>query len=58
MVKKGKNAKSNTVPKNANLIDYKYATGLETLFGYLYLTRQDDRMKELFERAVAMESIR
>ncbi len=58
MVKKGRNAKSNTVPKNANLIDYKYATGLETLFGYLYLTRQDDRMKELFERAVAMESIR
>lgn len=58
MVKKGRNAKSNTVPKNANLIDYKYATGLETLFGYLYLTKQDDRMKELFEKAVAMEPIR
>ena len=55
MVKKGRNAKSNTVPKNANLIDYKYATGLETLFGYLYLTGQDHRMNQLFEKAIAMD---
>jgi mini-ribonuclease III len=54
MVRKGRNAKSNTVPKNANLIDYKYATGLETLFGYLYLTEQDNRMDELFEDIVQM----
>lgn len=55
MVKKGRNAKSNTVPKNANLIDYKYATGLETLFGYLYLTKQDSRINELFEEIISMD---
>lgn len=55
MVRKGRNAKSNTVPKNANLIDYKYATGLETLFGYLYLTKQDERMDELFEEIISMD---
>ncbi len=55
MVRKGRNAKSKTVPKNANLIDYKYATGLEALFGYLYLTKQDDRMDELFEDIISMD---
>lgn len=49
VVKKGRNAKTNTVPKNANMIDYKYATGLEALFGYLYLTCQDHRISELFQ---------
>lgn len=49
IVKKGRNAKTNTVPKNADMIDYKYATGLEALFGYLYLTCQDHRISELFQ---------
>jgi len=49
LVKKGRNAKTNTVPKNADMIDYKYATGLEALFGYLYLTCQDKRISELFQ---------
>ncbi|MDR7857795.1 ribonuclease III domain-containing protein [Tissierella sp.] len=49
VVKKGRNAKTNTMPKNADMIDYKYATGLEALFGYLYLTNQDKRISELFE---------
>lgn len=35
--RRGRNAKSFTVPKNANLMDYRHATGLEALFGYLYL---------------------
>lgn len=55
MVRKGRNAKSNTVPKNADLIDYKYATGLETLFGYLYLTEQDNRIDELFGEIISMD---
>lgn len=54
MVRKGRNAKSNTVPKNADLIDYKYATGLEALFGYLYLTEQDNRIDEIFESIIQM----
>ncbi len=49
VVKKGRNAKSNTMPKNADMIDYKYATGFEALMGYLYLMGKDNRIAELFE---------
>lgn len=47
--KRGKNAHAMTVPKNAKKIDYHVATGLEALFGYLYLKGSMDRLKELFE---------
>ena len=43
----GKNAKS-TPPKNMSQQDYAYATGLEALIGYLYLTGQNDRTDALF----------
>lgn len=49
IVRKGRNAKTHTNPKNADFMDYKYATGFEALFGYLYLTRQDLRLEELFK---------
>lgn len=41
--KRGKNAKPYTMAKNATLIEYKKATGLEALMGYLYLTDQMER---------------
>lgn len=47
IVKRGRNAKSGTVPKNANLSDYKYATGLEALIGYLFITGNAKRIFEL-----------
>ncbi len=47
-VKRGRNAKTNTSPKNSSIIDYKYATGFEALFGYLYLTEQNSRIYDLF----------
>lgn len=56
LVKKGRNAKSKSVPKNANMMDYKYATGLEALFGYLYLNRDDSRIAELFEEVIKINS--
>lgn len=56
LVKKGRNAKSKSVPKNANIMDYKYATGLEALFGYLYLNRDDIRIKELFDEVIKINS--
>lgn len=46
--KKGRNAHNNHTPKNATQSDYHSATGLETLFGYLYLSNQNDRIYELF----------
>ncbi len=55
VVKKGRNAKTNSMPKNADMIDYKYATGLEALFGYLYMTNQDKRISELFEEVSKIE---
>lgn len=55
LVKKGRNAKSNTSPKNTDIIDYKYATGFECVFGYLYLMNQDKRIEELFQMIINTE---
>lgn len=46
--KRGKNANASTVPKNAKRGDYHTATGLEALFGYLYLQDKTERIRELF----------
>ncbi|MHC1720089.1 MAG: Mini-ribonuclease 3 [Clostridiaceae bacterium] len=43
--KKGRNAKSGTVPKNADVQEYRFATGFECLIGYLYLTGQEERLE-------------
>lgn len=45
--KRGRNAKSATIAKNATVNDYRSATGLEALFGHLYLTGQEKRMLDL-----------
>lgn len=49
--KRGRNAKSATVPKNANPADYRRATGFEALVGYLHLSGEQDRLKEIMEIA-------
>ena len=46
--KRGRNAHTNNIPKNATYAEYHKATGLETLFGYLYLKGNLLRLKELF----------
>ena len=48
--KRGRNAKVNQVPHHATVADYHTATGLEALFGWLYLQGQRDRIAELFAR--------
>ena len=45
--RRGRNAKSYTTAKNASVADYRKATGLEALYGYLYLSGQMDRLMEL-----------
>lgn len=52
IVKRGRNTKSGTVPKNANITDYRYATGFEALIGYLYLLNRQDRINEIFKMAI------
>lgn len=55
IVKRGRNSKTNTTPKNADMIDYKYATGFEALIGYLYLNEEDERISELFKEIINMD---
>ncbi|MCH5321160.1 MAG: ribonuclease III [Eubacterium sp.] len=48
--KRGRNAKVGHSPKSATEGEYHCATGVEALFGYLYLTEQTDRIRELFSK--------
>jgi ribonuclease-3 family protein len=50
--RRGRNAKSPTMAKNATMSDYRKATGLEALVGYLYLTDRFERLVELIKAAV------
>ena len=47
--KRGRNAKVGHNPKSASQGEYHIATGLEALFGFLYLSEQDERIKELMK---------
>lgn len=47
--KRGRNANGVKAPKNANPAEYRRATGLEALFGYLFLQGRMERLEELFE---------
>lgn len=50
--RRGRNAKSPTMAKNASVGDYRRATGFEALMGYLYLTDQMERIVELTKIAL------
>lgn len=50
--KRGRNAKSATMAKHATMIDYRMATGLEALVGWLFLTEQYVRLVELVSRGL------
>ena len=50
--KRGRNAKSPTVPKNAEIRDYRMATGFEALIGYLYLIGDKERLEFIFNRSI------
>ncbi len=48
VLKRGRNATGNTVPKHAEAVQYRRATAIESLFGYLYLIGENERIRELF----------
>lgn len=50
--RRGRNAKSYTAAKNASIIEYRKATGLEALCGYLYLQGQQERMLGLIKKGL------
>lgn len=56
LVRRGRNAKSGTIPKNVNLGEYKRATGFETLLGYLFLSNQGDRLCEVLGQILDIKS--
>ena len=49
IVRRGRNAENHHLPKNANVEEYMYSTAFEALIGYLYLSKKDERLKEIFD---------
>ena len=52
IVKRGRNTENHHVAKNASVADYSHATAFEALIGYLYLTKQDERLKEILNMCI------
>ncbi len=50
--KRGRNAKSHTIPKNADPAEYRRATGFEALMGYLYLNGECARALDLIRKGI------
>jgi ribonuclease-3 family protein len=47
VIRRGRNAKSGTIPKNTDVQTYRYSTAFEALIGHLYLEKRHNRMEEL-----------
>lgn len=54
--RRGKNSNPGSLAKNASPADYKYATGLEAVIGYLYLTDQRERLDLLLSRIIDIQT--
>jgi len=52
VMRRGRNLHSSSKAKNADVSEYRHATGLETLFGYLFVNEMHERMTEIFEICV------
>ena len=51
---RAKNQKNNSKAKNASIMEYKLATGLEAVFGYLYLEKNFERLEEMFNYIIRL----
>ena len=54
--RRGRNAQASSRAKNATMSEYRHATGLEALFGYLYLSGRGERMTELVEKCLEYQN--
>ena len=52
LVRRARNRRTSSKPKNADPIDYKMATAFEALIGYLYLSGEEQRLEEVMAEAV------
>ncbi|WP_088106029.1 Mini-ribonuclease 3 [Halalkalibacter urbisdiaboli] len=53
LIKRGRNAKSGSIPKNTDAATYSYSTGFEALLGFLYLQEKNERLDEIIKRTFA-----
>ena len=53
---RGRNMGHTSTPKSATMAEYRNATGMEALFGWLYLAKREERIKELFRLAYQLDS--
>jgi ribonuclease-3 family protein len=51
VIRRGRNAKSGTIPKNTDVQTYRYSTAFEALIGHLYLEKEHNRLEELVQEA-------
>lgn len=54
VLKRGRNAKSGSIPKNTDANTYRYSTGFEAVLGYLYLQGENARLDQVMEKVVAI----
>lgn len=52
IVRRGRNSNPHSTAKNADVVEYKYATGFEALIGWLYLNEKEERLEEIFKKCV------
>lgn len=52
IVRRGRNSNPHSTAKNADIIEYKYATGFEALIGYLYLNEKEERLQEILNKCI------
>ena len=52
IVRRTRNTQNHHIAKNANPEDYMYATAFEGLIGYLYLTKQEERLQKILENSL------
>lgn len=56
IIKRGRNAKSGTIPKNTDVQTYRHSTAFEALIGILFLTGEEDRLVEIIDFCLQLES--
>ncbi|MDQ0233007.1 Mini-ribonuclease 3 [Metabacillus malikii] len=52
VIRRGRNAKSGTIPKNTDVQTYRYSTAFEALIGHLYLENKHDRLDEIINKSL------
>ena len=58
IVRRGRNTGNHHLPKNADVQEYMYSTAFEALIGYVYLTKQEDRLYEILKKCIEIADIK